>query len=439
MGTDTAEKKGGRAVIGYNRSPWWWVPSLFFTEGMPYVLANTVSVVLFKRLGLSNADIALYTSWLYLPWIIKPLWSPLVEILKTKRFWIVLTQIFMGAALACVGLMLPGPDPFRYGLVFFWLLAFSSATHDIAADGFYMLGMPQYQQSAFIGVRTIFYRLASITAQGGLVVLAGLLERRFGSIAAGWSVTFLMLAALVLAMGIYHALVLPRPAMDAPVFRKESGQGIAGFLEPFRTFFLKKGILAILAFLFFYRFAEAQLLKMVAPFLLDPRSAGGLALTTEQVGVIYGTIGVALSMTGGLLGGYVISRKGLKFWLWIMVGIMHLPDLLFLYLSWAMPQNLYGIALCVALEQFGYGFGFTAYSLFVIMISDGPYKTAHYAIATGIMALGMMIPGMLSGRLQEMLGYRHFFLWIITATIPGLIVPALVRIDKDFGRRPDHE
>ena len=434
--TETAAKS--KAVTGRGRSPWWWVPSLFFTEGMPYVLANTVSVVLFKRLGFSNADIALYTSWLYLPWIIKPLWSPLIEIFRTKRFWIVLTQIAMGAALACVGLALPCSDPFRYGLAFFWLLAFSSATHDIAADGFYMLGMAQYQQSAFIGVRTIFYRLASITAQGALVVLAGMLEKHFGNIATGWSVTFLMIAAVILAMGIYHALVLPRPIADAPTSRKEAGQGIAGFLEPFRTFFLKKDILAILAFLFFYRFAEAQLLKMVAPFLLDLRSAGGLGLATEQVGVIYGTVGVALSMTGGLLGGYVISRRGLKFWLWIMVGIMHVPDLLFVYLSWSLPENLYGIALCVALEQFGYGFGFTAYSLFVIMISDGPYKTAHYAIATGIMALGMMIPGMLSGRLQEMLGYQNFFLWIIVSTIPGLIVPALVRIDKDFGRRTDH-
>jgi PAT family beta-lactamase induction signal transducer AmpG len=401
---------------------------------MPYALVITVSVIMYKRLGISNTDIGYYTSWLYIPWIIKPLWSPFVDILKTKRFWIVAMQLLIGGALACLGLAIPGPDFFRYSLVFFWLLAFSSATHDIAIDGFYMLGLKEYEQSAFIGIRTIFYRLASITAQGGLVVFAGYLENRFGNIAQGWSVTFFMMAGLFLAFCIYHWMALPHPIADIPAKRVRTDFTF-DFLDTFRSFFNKNDILTILAFLFFYRFAEAQLLKMVAPFLLDPHTKGGLGLSTGEVGIIYGTIGVALSMTGGLIGGYAIYRKGLKFWLWFMVCIMHIPDLVFVYLSWTMPQNIYLISACVAVEQFGYGFGFTAYTMFIIMISEGKYKTAHYAIATGIMALGMMLPGMMSGWLQDRLGYQHFFIWIVISTIPAFIIPALVKIDPAFGMR----
>ncbi len=416
--------------------PWTWVPSLFFAEGMPYALVITVSVIMYKRLGISNTDIALYTSWLYIPWIIKPLWSPLVDMLRTKRFWIVAMQLMIGGSLACVALTLTGPAFFRYSLAVFWIMAFSSATHDIAADGFYMLGLKQYEQSAFIGVRTIFYRLSSITAQGALVVFAGFMEARSSQIATAWSVTFFIIAALFLALCLYHFFVLPYPAEDRPAPRRHAGRPLADCMDVFAIYFRRKDILAILAFLFFYRFAEAQLIKMVSPFFLDTRVQGGLGLTTSEVGIIYGTIGVVMSMLGGLLGGYVISRKGLKFWIWIMVCVMHIPDFVFVYLSWAMPQSISLISACVALEQFGYGFGFTAYSIFVLMISEGPYKTVHYAVSTGIMAMGMMIPGMSSGWIQEHLGYYRFFLWIIISTIPGFIVPALVRIDPAYGRKP---
>ena len=417
------------------RNPWTWVPSLYLAEGIPYVMAMTVSVILYKRLGVSNTDIALYTSWLYLPWVIKPLWSPFVDLFRTKRFWIVAMQLVLGASFACVALTIPGPGFVRYTLAFFWIMAFSSATHDIAADGFYMLGLREYQQAAFVGVRTIFYRIAMIGSKGILVVLAGTLETRGFSVATAWSVTFYLLAAILLALCLYHLFVLPAPAADRAVPHDPTRGRSAVFMRGFVLFFGRKDILAILAFFLLYRFAEAQLVKMVAPFLLDPRTKGGLGLTTSEVGIVYGTVGAIALMLGGLLGGWVISRQGLRHWLWIMVFAMHLPDAIFIWLSQAVPESLWLINLAVATEQFGYGFGFTAYSMVMIMVSEGEYKTVHYAIATGIMALGMMIPAMFSGWLQEQIGYAHFFLWILLSTIPGFVVTAMIRIDPEFGKK----
>jgi PAT family beta-lactamase induction signal transducer AmpG len=415
-------------------NPWAWVPSLYLAEGIPYVMAMTVSVILYKRLGVSNTDIALYTSWLYLPWVIKPLWSPLVDMFRTKRFWIVAMQLVIGAAFACVALTIPAPGFVRYTLAFFWIMAFSSATHDIAADGFYMLGLKQYQQAAFVGIRTVFYRIAMIGSKGILVVLAGTLEQRGFSVQTAWSVTFFLLAAIMLALFVYHLFILPSPAADRAVSRDRTRSRSEEFFRGFVLFFKRKDILAILAFFLLYRFAEAQLVKMVAPFLLDSRTEGGLGLTTAEVGIVYGTVGAIALMLGGLIGGWAISRNGLKYWLWIMVFAMHLPDAIFIWLSWAMPASLWTINLAVAIEQFGYGFGFTAYSLVMIMVSEGEYKTVHYAIATGIMALGMMIPAMASGWIQEQLGYFGFFLWILVSTVPGFVVAALIKIDPGFGK-----
>ena len=321
------------------RNPWAWVPSLYLAEGAPYVMAMTVSVILYKRLGVSNTDIALYTSWLYLPWVIKPLWSPFVDMFRTKRFWIVAMQLLIGASFACVALTIPAPGFVRYTLAFFWIMAFSSATHDIAADGFYMLGLKEHQQAAFIGVRTIFYRIAMIAAKGILVVLAGTLEQRGFSVQSAWSVTFFLLAAIMLALFLYHLFVLPYPAADRAVTRDLSRSRSAEFFRGFVLFFRRKDILAVLAFFLFYRFAEAQLVKMVAPFLLDPRTKGGLGLSTAEVGIVYGTVGAVALMLGGLLGGWVISPHGLKRWLWIMVFAMHLPDAIFIWLSRAMPER----------------------------------------------------------------------------------------------------
>jgi PAT family beta-lactamase induction signal transducer AmpG len=421
-----------------SRNPWAWVPTLYFAQGMPYVVAMTVSVIMFKRLGVSNTQIALVTSWLYLPWVIKPLWSPFVDMFGRKRTWIVALQFVIGAALAGVGLALPLPSFLQLTLVILWLLAFSSATHDIAADGFYMLGLPEHQQAAFVGVRSTFYRVAMITGQGALVMLAGWLERSTGSIAGAWALTFWILAGLIVLLALYHRFVLPRPAADVAV-RSASSRGVLDeFARVFAAFFRKRSrgqMAAVLAFLLLYRFAESQLVKMVAPFLLDARADGGLGLATGQVGFVYGTVGVIALMMGGLLGGFLVSRHGLRTWFWPMVLILHLPDLVFVFLSYAQPESLALISLAVGLEQFGYGFGFTAYLLFMIMVAEGENKTAHYAICTGFMALGMMLPGMASGWLQEAMGYRRFFLWIAGATIPSFAVCALVRIPADFARK----
>ena len=415
--------------------PWFWVPSIYLAEGIPYMIAMTVSVVLYKRLGLSNTEIALYTSWLYLPWVIKPLWSPFVDIFRTKRFWILAMQLAIGGSLACVALTLPAASFVRYSLAMFWIMAFSSATHDIAADGYYMLALDTPQQAAFVGVRVIFYRVATIAAKGGLVIMAGVLENYGYPVARAWSLAFIGAAAVFLALFIYHFFVLPRPAIDKNAPWDKSKNFLAEYFRILTLFFRRKDIIIIICFFLFYRFAEAQLVKMVAPFLLDPRGKGGLGLTTAEVGIIYGTVGVIALMLGGLLGGYMVYKKGLKFWLWPMVLIMHLPDLIFVYLSHALPESLWLVGSAVALEQFGYGFGFTAYTMYMIMVSQGEYKTVFYAIGTGIMALGMMIPAMGSGWIQEMLGYKNFFIWILITTIPGFVVAALVKIDPEYGKK----
>jgi PAT family beta-lactamase induction signal transducer AmpG len=420
-----------------SRGPWWWVPSLYFGQAIPYVAVMTLSVVMYKNLGISNTDIALYTGWLYLPWVVKPLWSPLVDMLRTKRFWIVTLQVAVGGGFALVALTLPMPHFFQMTLAAFWLLAFSSATHDIAADGFYMLALEEHAQAAFVGVRSAFYRVATLAAQGGLVFVAGKLGEHGGNVALAWSIVFCILAAMFFALFAWHRWVLPVPADDRP--SATAGAGAGEFIAAFASFFRRDGIGVILAFLLLFRFGEAQALKLVAPFLLDPAAKGGLGLTTAQVGVVYGTIGVIALTLGGLLGGYAISRHGLKRWLWPMLLAIHLPNLAFVYLAYALPQDILVITAAIAVEQFGYGFGFAAYLLFMIMVASrqegGRYKTAHYAICTGFMALGMMLPGMASGWIQEQLGYARFFVWVCIATLPSLAVTALVRIDPHFGRK----
>jgi MFS transporter, PAT family, beta-lactamase induction signal transducer AmpG len=617
------------------RNGWWWVPTLYYAEGIPYIVVMTVSVIMYKRMGISNTDIALYTSWLYLPWVMKPFWSPLVDMLRTKRFWIVTMQLLIGAGLGGVALTIPLPDFFQYTLLFFWLLAFSSATHDIAADGFYMLGLSQYHQAWFVGVRSTFYRFAMITGQGLLVILAGSIEsssgletgdivvyaspggstigfidpdsipreksagelklyvypesiriplknipkktkdsllavvrdwnirqgyvaeekeqeektggqpsgswwtreissrlekfirRHFGveqrknpgqnsgnvaliyfylskepdqdeaiilnfgrnsgdksiyldpdpaagtrlvfdqsnwnrpamalieldpklkdatqavfsgqagNIPLAWSITFLFLTALFFLFFIYHKFVLPYPASDGPARVQSSENYWQEFIETFVLFFKKDRIYTILGFLLFFRLAESQIVKLASPFLLDAQEAGGLALTTGEVGLVYGTAGILALTAGGLLGGFLAARNGLKFWIWPMAIAINLPDIVYVYLSYALPDNLLIINICVAIEQFGYGFGFTAYMLYMIYVSEGDHKTAHFAITTGFMALGMMIPGMISGYIQELIGYGHFFIWVMIATIPSFLIIKLVHIDPAFGRKKE--
>ncbi len=607
-----------------SRNPWLWIPTLYFAEGIPYVVVMTVAVIMFKRLGISNTDIALYTSWLYLPWVIKPFWSPLVDLLKTKRWWIVVMQLLIGAGLGGVALAIPLPMFFKITLIFLWLLAFSSATHDIAADGFYMLGLNEHQQTYFVGIRSTFYRIAMITGQGLLIIVAGFFETTTGhppiiinaqagpsyanviklpevqlnniqdhektyfavfpekveistqNIAKGqldsvksiitnhntsngfviggakavtdknekeswwtrsiskpfgkflketfnadeapaavdsktgniavvavklskkpeenkemvlnlkfqkgdnsikllegdrlafntanwdkpayillqvdsklnrateaafkgtsgnihlsWSITFIILAVLFVLFSFYHKFMLPYPAGDKAV--RTNNNIMADFFETIGSFFAKKEIWVIISFLLLYRFGEAQLIKLASPFMLDPRNIGGLGLTTGEVGLIYGTFGILALTLGGILGGLAAAKKGLKYWLWWMVLSINLPHLAYVYLAFAQPTNYFIIGLCVAVEQFSYGFGFTAYMLYMIYISEGKNKTAHFAIATGFMAASMMIPGMFSGWLQDMIGYKNFFVWVMLCMIPGMIPVFFVKVRPDFG------
>ena len=416
------------------RSPWMWIPTLYFGQGIPYVVVMTVAVIMYKRFGLSNTDIALYTSWLYLPWVIKPFWSPFVDILKTKRWWIVTMQLLIGAGLAGVAFTLPTPFYFQATLGFFWLLAFSSATHDIAADGFYMLALDESQQSFFVGIRSTFYRLAMIVGQGLLIILAGYLEKSTDSIPLAWSITFFVLSGLFVALFIYHNFILPRPVSDYGKTANSPSDIAKEFGKTFASFFSKKGIGLAIAFMLIYRLAEAMLVKLASPFLLDVREVGGLGLSTQQVGLVYGTVGVIALTLGGILGGVLASRKGLKYWLWPMALSITLPNAAYLLLSIFQPENFVWINIAVGFEQFGYGFGFTAYMLYLIYFSAGEHKTAHYSICTGFMALGMMIPGMMSGWLQEMMGYNHFFILIMIATIPTLILVPFMKIDPEFGK-----
>ena len=416
---------------------WSWIPSLYFTQGLPNVAVATLSVVMYKNLGVSNTDIALYTSWLYLPWVIKPLWSPWVEVLGRKRLWIVATQLLLGAALASVALTIPGPAFFQATLALFWLVAFSSATHDIAADGFYLLALPEHQRAAFVGVRSVFFRVAMLSGQGGLVMLAGRWMNGGATAAQAWQWAFGGLAAFLLLMALYHHGVLPRPASDVPETRRHGL--LAEWVVVFGEFLRKPGIAVAITFMLLYRFAEAQLVKLVQPFLLDARADGGLGLATGEVGAVYGTTGTVALLAGGLLGGWVISRAGLRRMLWPMACAINVPNLVYVYLAVARPESLAWVSGAVAIEQFGYGFGFTAYMLFLMFVAEGPHKTAHYAICTGFMALGMMLPGMASGWLQERLGYVPFFGWVCAATLVSFAVTALLRVPPEYGRRTTQE
>lgn len=586
------------------RNPWSWVPSLYFAEGIPYVVVMTVSVILYKRLGLSNTEIALYTSWLYLPWVIKPLWSPFIDIFRTKRWWIVIMQLIVGAGLAGVAFTIPASNFVQYTLAFFWLLAFSSATHDIAADGFYMIGLSEHDQTFFVGIRSTFYRIAMIVGQGILIIIAGyfetttglqpvdltlhskpnteivnnpapseltfkrnalqqslyinsvstnistnknnkfaldsalqyvqkwnfdhgfygknaephkiqplsesdktvevgnfallyislnqspeegteqvvtldresgdksfnllegtrfvfnssnwdkpalalvqidhrlrtvssaLFQARSGDIPKAWSYTFFLITALFLGFFLYHKFILPYPQSDKPVLAGGSAKSIfQEFFKTFALFFTKEKIWLVITFLLIYRFGEAQLVKLASPFLLDPRSAGGLELTTGQVGFVYGTVGIIGLTLGGLLGGFVAAKDGLKKWLWWMFMAINIPHVLYIYLAYAQPDHFIIINACVFGEQFGYGFGFTAYMLYMIYVSQGTHKTAHFAITTGFMALSMMIPGMISGWIQEQIGYQLFFVWILLTMIPGFFIVRMLNIDPEFGKK----
>ena len=681
--TDGDVRAGTTDGTPHRDRPWRWIPTLYFAEGLPYMAVMVLAVILYKRFGMTNTDIAIYTSWFYLPWVIKPFWSPLVDVLKTKRWWIVVTQILIGGGLAGVAFTLPTPFWVQGTVAFFWLLAFSSATHDIAADGFYMLALDEHDQAWWVGWRSTAYRAAVIAVSGLVPMMAGALEsstglgavdvqvsavpaessvpigvdalpldptrqssasgaqrndlslsastesldiplalrptaevdsliaaardantaagfypvegaaaagddgpswwgrtisgplgraltelfgekaavtsdvagnvgvvafrlsgppppdeevavilgledgdqslhlveggQRFtfneanwdrpflavvqadskldeptaatfratsGNIPLAWSITFFVLAGVFLSLMAWHAFALPRPAIDVGAAEGSGGASgilqylgflalfipvllvllipmmIAGLVAPRTTgpwgrmfralpfsgspfaetivsFFEKPEIGIAVAFVLFYRFAEAQLVKLAAPFLLDSVEAGGLALTTGEVGFVYGTVGALCLTVGGILGGIVAARDGIGRWLWPMVLAINIPNAVYLFLATVRPESFWIINGAIAIEQFGYGFGFAAFLLVLIYIAEGEHKTAHYAIGTGLMALGMMIPGMFSGWLEDIVGYQTFFVWVLIATIPSFLVAARIKVDPTFGQKKE--
>ncbi len=623
-----------------NKSPWAWIPTLYFAQGLPYVAVMTISVIMYKRLGISNTDIALYTGWLYLPWVIKPFWSPFIDIIRTKRWWTISMQWILALTFAGVAFTIPAPFFFQLTLAVFWLMGFTSATHDIAADGFYMHALSEHEQSLYVGIRSTFYRIATVAGQGLLVIIAGLIETgtglqpaqlsvtaapdippvlssipsrftqpvdttgdpyfiyttsqvkvssiaptevngipfktyaeavrdsvkmlnaingfvkndnsketsmtpiapdgnkesaftvwlkkwfgenrettslddniannifvvgvrlnkmpqtdepivlnvthrngdqsikleqnllstRFeftrdnwdktaylffevdhkikeqteatfigasGNITFAWIVVFLSLSAFFFAVAVYHSWILPHPASDSHESTHSASEIMKEFVLTFVSFFKKEQIWIAIAFMLLYRLPEAQLVKLISPFLLDPIDKGGLGLSTGEVGLVYGTVGIIGLTIGGIIGGMVAARGGLKKWLWPMAWSMSLTCLTFIYLSYFPASSLLVINICVFIEQFGYGFGFTAYMLYLIYFSEGRHKTAHYAICTGFMALGMMLPGMAAGWLQETIGYRHFFIWTVICCVATIGVCAFVKIDPKFGLKQD--
>ena len=426
-----------RLNMKQQRNPWAWVPTLYFAEGIPYVAVMTISLIMYKRLGMSNTDITLYTSWLYLPWVIKPFWSPFIDILMTKRWWIVTMQLLVGAALGGVAFTIPGPFWLQGTLFFFWLMAFSSATHDIAADGFYMLGLDQHRQAWFVGIRSTFYRIATIFGQGLLVMLAGNLEVLTRNVRYSWSLMFYFMAGLFIALWLYHSWALPRPDEDVMKGRLTVGGLFSELRRTVVTFFQKPQMVAGICFMLFYRMPEGLLAKVSALFLIDAGHNGGLGLSPAEYGLVQGTVGVVGLTAGGILGGIAAGRDGLKRWLWPMVCAITLPDIVYVYLSYAMPSNLMIINTCVFVEQFGYGFGFSAYMLYLIYYSRGEHKTSHYALCTALMALSMMIPGLFAGALQEAVGYRMFFIIVVVMCSLTYIVSAFLKIEPEFGKKQD--
>lgn len=439
-----------------NVTPWLWVPTLYFAEGIPYFIVNVVSVTLFKRMGMGNADLAMYTSLLYLPWVIKPLWSPLVDVVRTKRWWIVMMQALMTVCFAAIALSLPHRtgEPvgaFAFSLIFFYITAMLSATHDIAADGYYMLALDEHRQSLFVGIRSTFYRIASVFGQGVIVVVAGLLENRFGDIPRAWNTTLLASSVLFLVVTVWHQFILPGEAGPSAtgkgpvsVPQGDASTGIArpkanahDFFSAFATFFRKKGVWVAIVFMLLYRLPEALSVKMLTPFMLDAVGDGGLGLSTAQSGLVYGTVGVIALTLGGIIGGVWSAKVGLRKALWPMALALALPCSVYLYMALAQPQNLLAIYFCVALDQFGYGFGFTAYMLYMMYFSRGEYSTSHYAICTAFMALSMMVPGFFAGMLQEALGYCGFFVLVMVCCLATVAVTAILPsgIDPGYGRK----
>ena len=435
-----------------NRTPWWWVPTLYFAEGVPYFVVNNISVMMFTKMGVPNGDMSFFTTLLYFPWFLKGVWSPIVDVVKTKRWWIIAMQILMTAMMILLTLSLPHPtgdviangqtpiSMFTITLILFIVAAFASATHDIAADGFYMLAHSPSSQAAFIGIRSVFYRVASVFGQGVLVLIAGLIERKTGNIPMSWQITLGVSAVIFFLITLYHTFTLPHSEEDKPridTATSTAGDNMRELANSFKTFVKKPGVLLAIAFMLLYRLPEGFLIKLCQPFLVHPIEDGGLGLPTDLVGTVYGFFGVIALLLGGILGGVYSSRVGLKKSLWLMAACMTLPCLTFVYLAIDQPANVVIITIALCIEQFGYGFGFTAYMLYMMYFSEGEFKTSHYAICTAFMALSMMLPGFVAGYIQEAIGYVNFFWMVMVCCIATLLVTYFVdkKIDPDYGRK----
>lgn len=429
--------------MGTKRRTWSWISTLYFAEGLPYFAVMTMAVIMYQNLGMSDAEIAFYTSWLGTPWIIKPIWSPFIDLIRTKRFWVLSMQGFMAAAFACIALTLPTSFYLQATMAIFALLAFASATHDIAADGYYMLALTTKEQSFFVGIRNTFYRCGSVFGQGILVMLAGLIATGDifpslkGNVAVAWAIVFYLLAAIFIGLFLYHAYVMPKLDNDKENTRTSATVLMNDFVETVISFFKKKHIGLILFFILTYRLGESQLVKIAPLFVLASPEKGGLGLSTTAVGGIYGTLGVIALLLGGIVAGIMVSRKGLKYWILPMALAINVPDLVYVLLAWLQCNDLWVVIPCVMIEQFGYGVGFAAYMLYLIYIATGDHKTSHYAIATGLMAAGMSFPGMVSGYMEQLLGgYTPFFIFVCVCTLPGIVAAILIKkhLPDSFGK-----
>ena len=420
------------------RNPWAWIPTLYFAEGLPNIIVTGLSVVMYMQMGLTDAEVGLYTGWLALPWVIKPLWSPFIDLLKTKRWWVLTMQALIGASLAGIAFSIPTAFWFQATMCLFFLIAFCSATHDISADGFYMIELDDHNQAKYVGLRNTFYRLAIIFVNGMLVSLAGILQVVFrGQIRFTWALIFYGLAGLFIGLWLYHSRFMPRPTED--VHTKRTLTEVTSELKKmFITFFQKfdrRGTLIVMLFLLFYRFPEALLNTMTKTFMLRNNYAGGLGLSPQEYGLANGTVGLIGLLLGGIIGGILVSRDGMKRWLWPMVCAITLPDVVYIYLSYSLNSNLVVVSSCLFIEQFGYGLGFTVLTLYMLYYSQGKYKTSHYSICTGISYLGLMLPGMLSGYIKDMVGYRMFFIIVMVCCAITFAVTAFLKIDPDFGKK----
>jgi PAT family beta-lactamase induction signal transducer AmpG len=404
--------------------PLTWISTVYFAMGLPFVALAQASSLMYKNLGISDTQIALWTSLIMIPWTFKPLWSPILEMFRTKKIFVVTTQMVTGISFALVAFSLQLPDFFAYSIAFMAVIALSGATHDIATVGVYLNELSPTEQSKYVGWQGAFYNIAKIFSGGALVYLAGELEKTMG-VSMAWTIVMLVYAAIMILLSVYHMKFLPlgESVVDDV---KSLKQGIATLKEVAVSFFQKKGIVMSILFVIFYRFAEGFAIKIAPLFLKADVEAGGLGLSTSQIGMIYGVFGSAAFVLGSILAGHMTSRIGLKKSLLLLCAAFNLPFAVYFLLSFYQPDNVFLISSAIAVEYFGYGFGFVGLILYIMQqISPGKYKTAHYAFADGIMALGFMLPSMLSGYFSDMLGYKLFFIMVLVATIPSFIVTLL--------------